>query len=70
MLDLQALNVAFSDGRKVNYISCSIASKRHTINSKCALSLDSQQHPAIYWAKYTPWERSFLQDICVDSQNG
>ena len=29
-----------------------------------SLSLDSQHHPAIYWAKLMLWEHSSLQDIC------
>ena len=40
------------------------------INSWCALSLDYQHHPAIYWAKSMLWEHSSLWDICVYSQNG
>ena len=39
----------------------------YAINSQCTLSLDSQHHPAIYWAKPMLWEHSILRDICVYS---
>ena len=36
---------------------------------KITSGLDSQHHPAIYWAKEMLWEHSSLQDRCVYSQN-
>ena len=38
------------------------------VDSLWSLSLVSQHHPAIYWAKETLWEHSSLRQLCLQSK--